>query len=269
MRGRRGFTFIELMIYMTIFLAVSGIFSYVFLVFTRTESQQIAESELGNQFNFILQKIERLIASPETAAIIVNSGGAPQDSDRSPGTTLILRRRDPAEDPTKIYIPANNTHIVIDRNGTVENITTDRVIAASLTFTKYVNYPAHDVVQINLGLTFNAAAPNNITRALTAAVGRASAAVFDDSIYPGNTAYSVGTAASKWGDGYFAGLVRSDKGFQLKTSGTRPDCSDSVNQGRLWLQPGAVGGASPTADKLYLCVKDAGDVYDWHEVNIL
>lgn len=261
MKKENGFTFIELSFYVVLFTLVIGLLTSLLITYSKLSAKQGADSEVNNQINFALQTVQQLIASSSTAAVIVNEGGAPQDNDRSPNGVLVLRRRQSNEDPTKIYV--NNNLLVKKVGANAEAaLTTDKAKVTSLIFTKNTNYPGHDLVNVSITMEFNASPPNNLARTITAAVGRASAATFDDSVYPGTGGLSLGTAANKWTDGYFSGRVRADGGLQVATGASRPPCSDNSNQGLIWVTPGIVG-AGATKDKVEVCAKDAADVFGW------
>lgn len=269
MSHKKGFTFIELSFYMAIFTLIIGVLTSVLITYSKISARQGADSEVNNQINFALQTIRQLIASPSTAVTIVNEGGAPQDQDRSPNNVLVLRRQTFSEDPIKIYINNNFSFpsgviapaLVKKIGAGIENpLTTDKVKVTSLTFTKNTNYPGHDLIKVSLSMEFNANPPNNLARTITSTIGRASAATFDDSVYPGTAGLNLGTAASKWTNGYFSGSIKVDSGIQVTTPATgKPSCSDSSARGIVWVTPGTAG----VKDLVEVCAKNAADVFGW------
>lgn len=274
---RKGFTFIELIIYLAVFLVISFVFSSVILTFTRLQTQHLSESELNNQLNFALQTIQRMIASPNTASIFVNDGLAQRDQDRgASNNTLVLRRIGGAtKDPTLIYVNPNydfGSGIIIPaliiKEGTnaEKPLTTDKASVAELTFAKTNNYPSHDLIKIVLRLDSYPVTQNISTRTIQTTIGRASAATFDDVIKPdANNNWDVGTVTDKWRNGYFAGLLKSDGGVQVNTPDLaitpRPSCSDSVNRGMIWVTP----GATTAKDKMEVCLYNnaTNPKWDW------
>ena len=260
----------ELIIYLAIFLVISFIFSSVIITFTRLQSQHLSESELNNQLNFALQTIQRLISSPNTANISVNDGLAPQDQDRdASNNTLVLRRiGGPTKDPTLIYVNQNydfGSGVVIpalimkEGTGAEKPLTTDKVSVAQLSFTKNNNYPSHDLIKIVLRLDSYPTTQNISTRTIQTTIGRASAATFDDLIRPSGSNLDIGTPTEKWRNGYFAGLLKSDKGVQVNTTTARPSCSDDSSRGLIWVTP----GITDAKDLVEVCAKNAGNVFDW------
>lgn len=262
MSRKSGFTYVEMLIYMSVFVLVGYIFSSVLITYTRIHNRQLAESELNNQLNFAIQTIQRLVASPDTAEITVNSGGLPQDVDVNPGPVLVLRRASSAEDPTKVYI--NNNAVVLKRGGSAEEtLTTNRVAATGLTFTKKDNGPSFTSVKIDLTLKYNAPS-TNIARQILATVGRASAATFDADIYPvSNNTSNVGLSTNKWKDGFFSGLIQTDGGIKISTGSSRPSCSTSFDRGLIWVTPGISG----VKDKVEVCAKDSADAFAWRPLD--
>lgn len=282
MRYKSGFTYIELIIYIGVFVVISGIFTSVITIVTRSHTRQLTENELNSQLNLAIQTIQRYVSSPNTAATIVNSDGN-QETDASPGNMLVLRRLAQSEDPTKIYIKSSFTFpsgvvapaLVIQKGaGAEETLTTDKVRANSIAFTKFNNAPSLDSVGISLALEYNVAAPNNIIRDTVATVGRASAATFDTSVYPNNSNSNVGLLGNPWKDGFFSGVLRVDGGVRINTpAGALPSCSGTgpANAYMLWLERGATG-ASPTSDKLWICAKNGtphstvNDNFSWRQI---
>lgn len=266
---RKGFTLIELIIYLGIFAALSGIFSSLLITYTRLHSQQAADTEINNQINFALQKIQRLIASPDAAAIFVNDGALPKDQDRGISNDyLVIRRKDITKDPTRVYVDNSVTpaQLVIEEGSLKSVINSNKVTLApgDLFFTKISNYPSHDLIKISLKLTHNAISPNNIARTIVSTIGRASAATFDDNIFPGTNGLNIGTIGNKWQNGYFAGVIKADSGVQVSTPSTgRPSCTDSSNRGLIWVIPGI---ADTTKDRVEICAKNivaGSDVWGW------
>ncbi len=267
---RRGFTFIELIIYLGIFLVISLIFSSVILTFTRLQSQHLSESELNNQLNFTLQTIQKIIASSNTAGIFVNDGLLPLDQDRGvSNNTLVLRRIGGAtKDPTLIYTKNYNFGSVtipalVIKEGTSSErpLTTNKASVAQLIFIKSGNYPGHDLIKIVLRLDSYPTTQNISTRTIQTTIGRASAATFDDTIQPSGNGLDIGRTSAKWQNGFFAGLLKSDGGVQVNTPATgKPSCSDSSSRGIVWVTPDTVGDAK---DKMEVCLYNNTTIPKW------
>src|SRR3989338_8212489 len=78
-RMRKGFTLVELLIYSGIFAIIAVVLIYFITAFFRVSNQQIGSSEVANQANFILQKIQNEIA--RASFLTVNDLGDDETDD--------------------------------------------------------------------------------------------------------------------------------------------------------------------------------------------
>ncbi|MDP3052656.1 MAG: prepilin-type N-terminal cleavage/methylation domain-containing protein [bacterium] len=187
-----GYTLIELLIYTVIFAISVGVFSGVLVTFTRVQTQTSADAELTQQLAFVQSTIQRLVRE---SANIQNPAGVAS-------STLVLRMASSSLDPTIISSDANGIYLQ-QGTGEVIPITNNQVKVAQFQATKYENPDAHAIVQVNLALTYNSQNPyQQITRALKIAIGRVSAATFDDSLVPNtDNSFSIGIASTnRWKD---------------------------------------------------------------------
>ena len=246
----KGFTLFEILLYVGIFAVVASLFTGILLVVTRIQSSQSALLEVNGQLNFAMQTIQRLVRS--SSNIEVEAGKSL--------TNIRLRMANPVKDPTVILV-SNNAVEIKEGSAASSTLTTSSVVANSLQFVKYVNYPGHDSVQIDLTLSYNTSNPQReVSRTIRSAIGRASAATFDSTLVPGSNAYDVGQSGARWRDGYFSGSVDVDGAlvvgsngsndyFQFDKSGsgapTAGDCSDNSQRGRLYIET--------TNNRLYVC----------------
>lgn len=256
----------EILIYVGIFALVAGFFTGILLVVTRVQSSQTALLEVNNQLNFSLQTIQRLIRDSSHIEV-------------DPGITvsnLVLRMSDPNKDKTEIRLNAGAIEVKEGDTGSWNPITTNNVLVDSLGFVKYVNYPGHDSVQIDLAISYNTTNPQqSVTRTLRSAIARVSAATFDSSLIPGGSStYDVGQTSSKWRDGYFSGDVDVDGGLsvgdpddqtkylQFNTQGSgapsAADCSSDTQRGRLYLD-------YSSSYRLWVCV---GAARGWDYIDL-
>ncbi|MDD5060968.1 MAG: LamG domain-containing protein [Candidatus Marinimicrobia bacterium] len=190
--NKDGYTLIELLVYTAVFAAAVGVFSGVLITFTRVGTQTSADAELTQQLSFIQDTIQRFVRE---SANIENPAGVAS-------STLILRMASPASDPTIISSDENGIYL---KQGTGETlaITNNQVKVSEFEATKYENPGGHATVRINLALTYNSESPyQKITRALKFAIGRVSAATFDDSLVPNtDNSFSLGIASTnRWKD---------------------------------------------------------------------
>src|SRR3989344_3512679 len=260
----KGFSLIELLLYVAIFAIVSGLFVGILLIATRVQLHETASGEISNQLNFVLQTIQKYVRE---SSLIEESGG---DNDETDGITeksyLKLRTKDSANDPVcvsqienAIYITkgAQNPPDEFKCKAPVEGdkITTEKVLVPTnpvgLQFTGFSNNPGHDSVQIDFTLNYKTTNPQSqFAKRLRTAVGRASAATFDSALVPGsNNYYDVGGLNTKWKDGYFSGDVTIDKGLKVGPGGylqfdksgsgsalPASDCDENTEYGRFYLR---------------------------------
>ena len=130
MMSKKGFSLIEILIYITIIGIVGSFLSGIIVTVTRIQNQQSSSIEVNQQLNFAMTTIQRLIR--ESSLMDIATG--------TPVATLKLRTRDPAKDPTIITL--SNSKITLTQGaGATINLTTDTVIANQLSFRKITSYP--------------------------------------------------------------------------------------------------------------------------------
>lgn len=296
----RGFTLLEILIYIAIFAVVGTLLTGIVTTVTKVEVRGGASAEVATQLNFTLQTIQRL--ARDASAVVVNNSLNDNDNDSAlgeAGAYFHLRMKDSAggatdRDPMVIWLDTA-TNVVKIRQGSGGNVTTAdltnaKVASASnnLQFKKFSNPPGHDVVQFDIALAYNAPTPEGmVTRTLQSAVGRVSAATFDSDLLPGvDNQRSVGTAVSRWVNGYFSGnlivngassqvgvgvstvapntLLEVGSGGYLqfdKTSAGAPpvnDCNDNAERGRMSIDT--------TNNLLYIC---NGAIRGWDSVALV
>jgi prepilin-type N-terminal cleavage/methylation domain-containing protein len=273
--NKKGFTLIEILIYTAILAMVAGLFTGILAVATRFQVREAAANEVGQQLNFVTQTIQRLVRQSSNVEVAAQTNN-PDTTD--PAITEIsylqLRMENPANDPTCISL-LNDGAIYITlgpRAGSqnkckdpvvTDKITTDKVIASiinpvGLVFTKASNPPGHDIVQIDLTLNSNTTNPQSaVTRKISTAIGRVSAATFDSDLVPGIGTSNVGQVSSPWQDGYFSGnltvngsvVAAGTSGYlQFKNSGAGAPvsgCAADADRGRLYIDT--------TNNRLYVC----------------
>ena len=197
---KKGFTVMELLIYVAILVVVMGFFVGILSTSLKVELSESSSNEVANQLNFVTQNIQRLIR--ESSAVAVGNSSpcsSMADSDSaigSPFPCLKLRMKDSSvsgQDPIYIWMDSL-TGIVKKQSGTgatTEDLSTDKVKDPlnSLSFTKFSNYPGKDIIEINLTLNYNTNnAQAKTKKSITTSTGRVSAATFDSSLVPGSSA---------------------------------------------------------------------------------
>ena len=214
----RGFTLIEILIYVGILGIVSVLFISILATSVRIQSHEIALGEVGNQANFVLQTIQRLVR--ESSAVEEAATGDNDDTVLTELSYIKLRLSDPALDPTCIsLVESSGSGIIVLSEGPgseAENckdvdptdpanvLTTNKVAVPlsppGLVFTRLNNEPAKNLVEIGLTLDHASSKPESqLSKTFRTAVGRVSAATFDSDLIPetGNS-HDIGLSGTRW-----------------------------------------------------------------------
>ena len=228
MKKIKGFSLVEILIYTAIIGIVGTLFSNILIIVTRVQNQQTSSIEVNQQMNFALSTIQRLIR--ESSAIEITAG--------TPASTLKLRVKDFAKDPTNITLSSGK--IVLQQGGGAAfNLTTDSVVVSQLSFLKITTYPGRDTVQIDISISYNTQNPQQqFTKTLTSMVARANAASFDSDIVPGSdNIYDMGISGTRWQDLNLSGEAKiggisgdgTGKAVCVKSDGNLGTCSTQPN----------------------------------------
>lgn len=216
LKAKKGFTLIEILIYISLITIIAGLLSGILLTITQVYQRESASNEVTSQLNFAMQTIQRLIR--DSSNIDISAGITT--------TAIKLRMADPLKDPTCISLDENNGVIKLAEGpaapestnctANISDLTNDKVVVNVLNFKKSTQPPGHDGVSIELTMSYNSSNPKSqVQRTLQSAIARVSAATFDDSILPGSGDKNVGTSGSKWQNGYFSGNLTVDGGIYL------------------------------------------------------
>jgi len=196
--NNKAFTLIELLIYTAIFAVVGGLMTGILVTVTQVQQRQSSTTEVTGQLNFVMQRLRQLVS--ESSNIEIDAGVTT--------STLKLRMKDPAKDPTCISLVngviklAEGPDLSNPNNctTTTSDLTSDRVIVDTLNFKKFTQYPGHDTVSIDIQISYNSQNPKSrIQRTLSTAIARVSAATFDSNLLPGSTSYEIGQQGAAWG----------------------------------------------------------------------
>src|SRR3989338_10774888 len=219
---KKAFSLIELLIYVSIFAVVAGLMTSILVTILKVSQKESASIETSEQLSFVMQTVSRLIRESSNIEI-ASSGSSPSFP------ALKLRMKDKLKDPTCLYLENNVIKLAEGpydeynkqncvSTASASNLTSDKVIADKLKFSKITNYPGHDVVSIDIQLIYNSNNPQSqITRNLKSAIARVSAATFDDNLIPGSDAqYDLGFSPNtRWKNANFSGdlLVAGNVGI--------------------------------------------------------
>ena len=209
---KKAFSLIELLIYVSIFAVVAGLMTSILVTILKVSQKESASIETSEQLSFVMQTVSRLIRESSNIEI-ASSGSSPSFP------ALKLRMKDKLKDPTCLYLENNVIKLAEGpydeynkqncvSTASASNLTSDKVIADKLKFSKITNYPGHDVVSIDIQLIYNSNNPQSqITRNLKSAIARVSAATFDDNLIPGSDdKYDLGFSPNtRWKDANFSG----------------------------------------------------------------
>ncbi len=215
---REGFTLMELLIYVAITAVVGGILSGALLIMTQVQNKEFPSAEVTGQLNFVMQNIQRFVR--DSSSIELNAGVT--------GSVLKLRMKDLAKDPTCVSLvggviklaegPGSNPN---DCSATTSDITSNRVIVDNLEFKKFSQYPGHDVVSIDIIMTYNANnSQSRVQRSLKSAIARISAATFDSNLLPGSGSFELGQAGSPWRKIYLADGTAGEPSYTFGSNNT-------------------------------------------------
>ena len=266
MRKRAGFTLIELLIYVGIFAILAVSFSSILVTFSRVTITQSSRNEVATQLSFVMQNIQRMVGDA-SHVIVANSikdtdlEETWDEIDTDLGTAqkyLILKLS--ADDnsassqttPTIIYLDEGQVKIRKGRgssNFVINNLTTDKVVVDKLEFTKFINYPGRDLVEIDLTLSYNSEQEQfQVARKLVLGTSKAYAATFDTNLVPGvGSGASIGLANQKWVDAHFSGDLTVGQEAKVKTLRVGDALStpmSAIYNGQLDVNPPDIGDGS-------------------------
>lgn len=194
----KGFSLIELLIYVAIF-AISSVFLVAILTsVTQVQIRQKSMNEVNHQISFVAGTVERLVQ--ESSLVDIDAGVTT--------STLVLRMTTSSLDSTKIF--ASGTIVYLgEGTSTAIALTDSRVTVDKFSVVKFENPGSRAIVNLNLALSYNTSNTRaKFSRALQLAVARISAASFDSNVLPNsNGSYDIGSASYQWRDAYFGGNI--------------------------------------------------------------
>jgi len=189
--SRKAFTLIEILIYLGIFAIIAGTLTGILNSVVRIQTRELAGNEVSQQMNFVMSTIQRLVR--ESSKIEMEAGAS--------GSAINLRMASSTLDPTLIF--ASGTMVYLQQGtGEAAPLTNSKVKVDNLTFKKYSQYPGHDVVQVNLTMSYNTANPQQqSSQTLQSTIARNSPATFGFDVLPTTTdTYSLGSSSLRFKD---------------------------------------------------------------------
>lgn len=199
-KKEKGFSLIELLIYIGIFVASSVFLVSMLIIFTRIHLRQTSVNTVNQQISFVNNTVQRLVR--ESSLIDIPAGVST--------STLTLRMASSTQDKTQIYLDSNENIIYMTQGTSSPVALTDtNVEVDDFSVSKYQNPGGHDTVQVYLTMNYDTENPRSeFRRTVRTAVSRVSAATFDSDIVPNsNDSFDIGNSTQKWRDAYFSGNV--------------------------------------------------------------
>ncbi len=201
----KGFTLVELLVYVAIFAIVAGMLTTIFFLIVNSQKKQSVSSEVNQQLNFVLGTVQRLVG--ESSLVETVYEGSSPSSACTTFCTLKLRRTDPTKDPTVISSDAAGVYLQ-EGGGAQVTLTTNKVLVNHLRLTKHEIPGGHAVVEISTSFAYNTVNPSfAVTRAIESAIARVNAATFDADLLPNqDSTFDIGQASPglRWRSGRFS-----------------------------------------------------------------
>jgi len=233
----KGFTLVELLIYIAIFSIFSIFLVSILSTFTRVQVRQMSVNEVNHQINFVSSIIQEMV---KNSSLINMPDGVVTSS-------INLRMASSSLDPTIIYASGTAIYMLQGNNSPVM-LTDSNVNVSNFSAIKYPSGGGSYIIQVNLSLSYNNPNPaSQFSQSLQFAIGRISAATFDSSLYPASsTSLDLGSPSSPWGNGFLSGnltvggTIYSGSGVSgntaLKANGNIGFVNS--NQGLILMAPG-------------------------------
>ncbi|MCL4437509.1 type II secretion system GspH family protein [Patescibacteria group bacterium] len=270
-----GFTLIELVIYIGIFIIVSLFFVDILLSVTSIQSRQNAASIVDQESQFLLQQIQTQVEQSSIIDIAVNT----------PTSTLLLRMPSSSIDAVFIYASSTSVYLQQCPNYLQQSclaptaLTSNRVNVSGLTFTRKQNPNSRDLVSVSFTMAYNGNNPQQIyASSFDSAIARVNAATFDTSLLPSGANQTLGTNYNQYwqsinGAIYFlwngtnpligigtanpGQTLEINGGIRLNTSSALPACN-STQRGTIWVAQGGAG-----KDTLEACLQNSSGTLGW------
>ncbi len=196
--NQRGFSLIELLVYLAIFVGSATFLISIFVIFTKIHVRQSSMNEINSQVSFVNDTIGQLVRSSSLIDM----------TDGSPTSTLTLRMASSTLDPTTVYL--NGTTLYLQEGSSTPLALTSSPLAVdNFMATKYGGGSGYAFVSFDLSVHYTAQGQEGkFYRTIESAVSRASAATFDSDVIPNATnSYNIGNSTNQWQNGYFNGGV--------------------------------------------------------------
>lgn len=286
----------EMVLYVMLFVAVGGLMTGITLNSLRVSTRENANTEVVQQLDFVMSTVQKLVGDASLVEAVYQTDGdniptndptvINQDNDcddNSVYCTLKLRFENDNLDPTWVVASSTGVYLVSgddDEAGdtpltqdspTTDRITTDAVLVDFLRFTKYELPSGHALAKMNLSLTYNTDNPKfRITRSIVSAIGRVTAATFDDSLVPNDAnVYDIGALGGLEWRSLILGsnLIMAEGSAPSASTGYGKLYVNSTNKGLHFMNSaGVTAPVSLSTDTKCLWLSDPADTDDLKSV---
>jgi prepilin-type N-terminal cleavage/methylation domain-containing protein len=266
--NKKGFTLVEMLVSIAIFAVIIVAFIGILVVILQVQGQSSSSQAVNQESQFLLQKMQYYV---ESASVIATS---------TTSSTLKFYVASSTLDPSFITLSSGTVYLQQTTTGTLQALTSPKVVVSNLVFTRNANPPGHDAVSISFTMAYNTL---NVEQAFSqffsSSIEHVSAATFDTGVFPSVSASEpLGSSGSTWssvngvinfsgnnvgigtGDTSPAQQLEVNGGVRLYPNGvSEPTCSSSSNaRGTLWFVNN--GGSK---DNLLLCAASATGTVTW------
>src|SRR3989344_6854700 len=190
MKSQKGFTLIEVLIYATTLAITAGLLTAVLSNTLRIRNREANSTELSQQLNFVLGTVQSLVNESALIDSVYETG-------TSPGTACTnfctLKMYTSASSTYPTFVHATSTGVYLTQGTSTPTYTapyTTELTGEGITvdhfeLTKLEFEGGHASVRVDMALTINSTNPQfAVTRSIQSAIGRVTAAVFDDHLLP-------------------------------------------------------------------------------------
>ena len=124
---RRGFTIVELLVFIAIFSTVMVGFVTMLIAVVRVNSRQSSASDVATQGQFLLQQIQYYVQSARIVDMALDTATS----------TLKLRETTSTIDPTSITLSNGTIYLQQGVGGALQSLTSNKVMVSSISFIRH------------------------------------------------------------------------------------------------------------------------------------
>jgi len=228
--SRKGFSLLELLIYTGLFAAAAGLLTGIALTVSRVQTSESASLTVNREAEFVLQRIQNLVRESSSIEDPVCDGDI---------CSVKLRMEDASLDPTCLSIESGQVKLS-QGPGTSPDacsttkvaLTTEKVSAVAFDLSKVANPGGHSILNVDLTLNYSSSNPGlaAVSKTLTSAIARVSAATFDSNLLPNaDNTLSIGGSGTTWKNILVANVLVSAPSYSFGLSSTSGIYSPATN----------------------------------------